>query len=347
MIEMTNSAIVCDKLIKVYRNRRWEKILPPRYSLKEIRALDGLSFEIAEGEVFGLLGPNGAGKTTTIQVLAGLLIPDSGTARVCGIDPVTHPDEVKRRVGVVAGGNPRQLYNKLTARENLRYWGHLYGISGRVLERRIDELLKLFGMTERADDVIEKFSAGMTQRIILARGLIHDPDVLLLDEPTVGLDPKASREMRSFIKKRLVGESEKTVLLTTHEMHVAEELSDRIAIINHGRVIALDTPEALRKRANGGTILDVEILNANGRLLQTLSTNGLQVLSSGDDAENPALTRLRLRAEDEDTALQQIIEAVLGHRDARLIRMDVREPSLEDAFVFLTDQSDKEAAANA
>lgn len=342
LIMMSEYAIYCDELIKVYSSKKWERLIPPRYKTKEIRALDGLSFEVSEGEIFGLLGPNGAGKTTTIQSIAGLLIPDSGTVRVFGIDPVSDPERVKRIVGVVAGGNPRQLYNKLTARENLRYWGHLYGLSGHSLERRIDYLLDLVGMTDRADDLIENLSAGMTQRIIIARGLVHDPKILLLDEPTVGLDPKASREMRSFILKELVGEAEKTILLTTHEMHVAEELTDRIAIINHGRVIALDTPEALRKKANGGVRIDVVIKNLNDRILSLLARDGIALKNSQADVDDPAVTKLVLSASDEDAALQQIIDAVLTVTGARLLSIDVREPSLEDAFVFLTDKSDDE-----
>ncbi|MCF2137726.1 MAG: ABC transporter ATP-binding protein [Candidatus Thorarchaeota archaeon] len=344
---MSAGTVLCDGLVKVYRSRKWERLFPPRFSYKYVKALDGLSFEIERGEVFGLLGPNGAGKTTTIQSLAGLLIPDKGRVSVFGVDPVTEPERVKRIVGVVAGGNPRQLYNKLTARENLRYWGHLYGLSGHALEKRIEYLLDLVNLTDRADDLIEKFSAGMTQRIIIARGLVHDPEVLLLDEPTVGLDPKASRELRSFIKKQLVDEGEKTVLLTTHEMHVAEELSDRIAIINHGKIIALDRPEALRKQANGGMRIDVDIKNLDERILAHLAGDGLTVVSTVHDDEDPSVVHLNLRAVDEDTALQRIIEAVITRPEARLLSMDVREPSLEDAFVFLTDKNDEEVSANA
>ncbi len=343
---MSNDAIVCQNLVKVYRSRKWERFIPPRYKYEEIKALDGLSFRIENGEVFGLLGPNGAGKTTTIQSIAGLLIPDDGTISVMGMDPVREPERVKRVVGVVAGGNPRQLYNKLTARENLRYWGHLYGLSGSELEKRIDYLLDLVGLTDRADGLIENFSAGMTQRVIIARGLVHDPAILLLDEPTVGLDPKASREMRKFIKRQLVGEGEKTILLTTHEMHVAEELSDRIAIINHGKVIATGHAQELKRRANGGVMIEVTISRPDDQLLAHLMNDGIQVAGSIPDEGDTSIVQFKLRAKDEDMAIQRIIEAVVSRPSAKLLSMDIREPSLEDAFVFLTEQNDKEVAVN-
>ncbi len=347
MREMGDEEIVFSHIVKTYRNRRLVGILPPRFERREIRALDGLSFTVRNGEVFGLLGPNGAGKTTTVQILSGLLIPDEGEARVCGIDPVGEPDRVKRIVGVVAGGNPRQLYNKLTARENLRYWGQLHGMSGWRLERRIDELIELIGLKDRADDVVEKFSMGMTQRVILARGLLHDPEVLLLDEPTVGLDPKASREMRAFIRQRLVDEREKTVILTTHEMHVAEELCDRIAIINHGRLVALGTPGELRRQVIGGTRLEVDVENPDDDLIETMRGMGLEVVGEVTVQNGTELTRLTIRTEREEEALQTVVEAILKSPAARLRRMTLREPTLEDAFVSLTDESETEAEVNA
>ncbi len=347
MINMDDYAIDCQGLVKVYRSRKWQRFIPPKYKFKEVIALDNLSFNIKRGEVFGLLGPNGAGKTTTIQSIAGLLIPDKGSISVMGVDPITDPERVKQIVGVVAGGNPRQLYNKLTARENLRYWGNLYGLSGPELESRIGHLLDLMDIADRADDLIENFSSGMIQRVIIARGLVHDPEVLLLDEPTVGLDPKASREMRSLIKNQLVAESEKTILLTTHEMHVAEELSDRIAIINRGKVIATGRPDELRRRANGGVMLEVAISNLDSELMARLAHNGIRVVNTRVDSENPSISYLKLQAKDEDDAIQKLIQAIISQSSARLLSMRVREPSLEDAFVFLTDQDDREVAVNA
>ena len=212
-----------------------------RRSRKEIEAVKGVSFQIEQGELFGLLGPNGAGKTTTIKMLITLLLPTSGSARVLGHDVVDDVREVRRRIGYVFGGD-RGLYERLSARDNLRYFSELYGVPPRTQAARIDELLELVGLTERDRERVEGYSRGMRQRLHIARGLLHDPDVLFLDEPSIGIDPVGARELRTTIATLV--DMGKTVLLTTHYMFEADELCDRIAVIRAGEIVAEGTPAA-------------------------------------------------------------------------------------------------------
>src|SRR5216117_4604942 len=197
----------------------------------EIEAVRGVNFEIAEGELFGLLGPNGAGKTTTIKMLITLLIPTAGSARVLGLDVVKDPREVRKRIGYVFGGE-RGVYERLSGYDNLRYFAELYGVPPKVQKARIEELLELVGLKGREHERTEGYSRGMKQRLHVARGLLHDPEVLFLDEPTIGLDPVGARELRATIAR--LQEGGKTILLTTHYMFEADALCDRIAVISQG-----------------------------------------------------------------------------------------------------------------
>lgn len=218
------------------------------------RAVDGIDLTVETGEIFGVLGPNGAGKTTTMKMLATLLEPTSGEARVLGIDVRERPAEVRARMGAMLSGE-RSLYWKLTARENLEYFTALYHVPPRETAARISAVLESVRLADRADDYVERFSTGMRQRLALARALLPDPPLLLLDEPTVGLDPQAARDLRERVRDlRAQG---RTVLLTTHYMEEADQLCDRVAIIDHGRIVALDTPAALKRTA---TIRPVEVV---------------------------------------------------------------------------------------
>jgi ABC-2 type transport system ATP-binding protein len=204
----------------------------------EVEAVRGVSFEIAEGELFGLLGPNGAGKTTTIRMLITLLTPTSGSARVLGYDVVRDVRAVRERIGYVFGGD-RGLYDRLSAFDNLRYFAELYGVEPRRQRARIAELLELVGLSGREQERVEGYSKGMRQRLHIARGLIHDPPVVFLDEPTIGVDPVGARELRATMANlTAVG---KTVLLTTHYMFEADALCDRIAVVTEGRIVAEGT----------------------------------------------------------------------------------------------------------
>ncbi|WP_248964056.1 ABC transporter ATP-binding protein [Sphaerisporangium perillae] len=236
------NAIEADGLRRTYRQRTgW---LSPK--LIETEAVRGVSLSVARGELFGLLGPNGAGKTTTIKMLNTLLIPTAGTARVAGFDVVRQTREVRRRIGYVFGGD-RGLYDRLSGLDNLRYFAELYGVPPREQRRRIAELLDLVGLAGRERERVEGYSRGMRQRLHIARGLLHEPQVLFLDEPSIGVDPVAARELRRTIAD--LAATGTTVLLTTHYMAEADELCDRIAVIAGGVIRALGTPAELK----GGT----------------------------------------------------------------------------------------------
>jgi ABC-2 type transport system ATP-binding protein len=232
-----------------------------------VEAVKGVSFEVRPGELFGLLGPNGAGKTTTIKMLITLLLPTSGTARVFGHDVVKETTEVRKRIGYVFGGD-RGLYDRVSALDNLRYFAELYGVEPADQKRRIAELLDLVGLTGREQEKVEGYSRGMRQRLHVARGLLHDPEVVFLDEPSIGLDPVGARELRVTIKGLI--EAGKTVLLTTHYMFEADALCDRIAVINDGRIVALGTGADLKGAVATRTIVEIETFGVSPDVVDAL-----------------------------------------------------------------------------
>ncbi|WP_307853635.1 ABC transporter ATP-binding protein [Streptomyces tagetis] len=293
--------------------------------------MKGISFDIGEGELFGLLGPNGAGKSTTIKILATLLLPTSGRARVLGHDVATEPTAVRRRIGYVAGGD-RGLYERLSARDNLRYFAELHGITGPRQRRRIAELLELVDLTDRSDDKVEGFSRGMRQRLHIARGMLNEPRVLFLDEPTIGLDPQAARDLRATAAA--LSAQGTTVLLTTHYMHEADELCARIGVIVEGRLVALDTPAALKKGVSDRTVITVEVRDLTDRHEAEVRALG-EVLSLAV-TRGPATQVLEVQCADTGDAMPGLL-GVLG--SAAVSRVDTREPSLEDAYVALVSRS--------
>ncbi len=225
------------------------------------RAVDGISFALEAGEIFGFLGPNGAGKTTTIKMLTGQLRPTSGKAEVMGYDVVEDRQELKPQIGVVF--DSQNLYERMSARDNLRFYARLY----RVKKARVEEVLTQVDMTDRAGDKMKTYSNGMKQRIIIARALLHKPEVLFLDEPTRGLDPNVARDIRSIVTK--LANQGMTVFLTTHYMEEADQLSNRVAIIDQGRIVALDTPERLKAEhgEDEKTTLEDVFVQLTGRYL--------------------------------------------------------------------------------
>ena len=232
--------------------------LVKRYGEKA--AVDGVSLEVHAGEIFGFLGPNGAGKTTTIKVIVGLLQPTSGIVRVGGHDVQKEPLQAKASSGYVP--DEPHLYPKLTGRELLRFVGDLYGVTGEQVERRIDELLRLFDLAPAADDTIDSYSHGMRQKTALAAALVHDPKVLVLDEPTVGLDPKSARLIKDLLRQ--MAERGAAVFLSTHILEIAENMCDRIGIINQGRLIASGTMAELRSLGKGESSLEDIFLSLTG-----------------------------------------------------------------------------------
>jgi ABC-2 type transport system ATP-binding protein len=219
----------------------------------DVRAVDGISFEVRKGELYGLLGPNGAGKTTTMSMLSGLLRPDEGRIVFDGVDLADDPIRVKARLGVVP--QETALYENLTARENLRFWGGLYGLAGATLDRAVDRVLEQVGLAGRAKDAVKGYSGGMKRRLNLGLGLVHSPQAVLMDEPTVGIDPQARLNILEVIRN--VVASGATVLYTTHYLEEAETLCDRIGIMDHGRILAEGTLEELKRRVGKKEILTV------------------------------------------------------------------------------------------
>jgi ABC-2 type transport system ATP-binding protein len=298
-----------------------------RRKWKDVEAVRGVTFEIAEGELFGLLGPNGAGKTTTIKMLITLLIPTKGTAKVLGHDVVKDAREVRRRIGYVFGGE-RGVYERLSGYDNLRYFAELYGVPPKEIRPRIEYLLELVGLKGREQERAEGYSRGMKQRLHIARGLLHDPPVVFLDEPTIGLDPVGARELRATIGS--LAEAGKTILLTTHYMFEADALCDRIAVINHGQIVAHGTPADLKRGVAQGTIVEVEVFGIpEGTTDRVKTLNGVLGVSI-EEREQAQVLIVQSRADVELTS------AIIGTLNgANVGRISTREPTLEDAYVAL------------
>ena len=296
-------------------------------STKEVVAVDDVSFEIQEGELFGLLGPNGAGKTTTVKMLTTLLIPTAGSASVKGFDVVDRAEEVRKRIGFIFGGE-RGLYWRLSGIDNLRYFASLYSIDPDVTKKRIPYLLEMVGLQGRGDEKVQGYSRGMKQRLHVARTLLHDPDVLFLDEPTLGLDPVGAREFRQVILD--LQSEKKTILLTTHYMFEADALCDRIAVINHGCIIALDTPGGLKAHVRDLNVVEVETFGAPESALETL--RALPFADSLSIEEQGQKQILLIQTARGAEAVPDVMAALDGLKVGRVI---VREPTLEDAYVRL------------
>jgi ABC-2 type transport system ATP-binding protein len=224
-----------------------------RKSREIVHAVDNISFTVEKGEIFGLLGQNGAGKTTTIKMMITLLAPTKGTCKVLGFHTFGEEKQIRTRINFIFGGE-MGVYRRLSARDNLRYFANLYHIDYKVAQVRIDELLELVDLKEKANLLVETYSKGMIQRLQIARGLLNDPEILFMDEPTVGLDPLGAKMLKDIIRKQK--EQGRTVVLTTHYMYEADELCDRIAIINKGKLIALDTPENIKANTRHSETLE-------------------------------------------------------------------------------------------
>src|SRR5436190_18474918 len=320
------AAIEAEELRRTYKTHTGTL----RRKAKEIEAVRGISFAVEPGELFGLLGPNGAGKTTTIKMLITLLIPTGGSASVLGLDVVRQAREVRKRIGYVFGGE-RGVYERLSGYDNLRYVAELYGVPAREQKARIEGLLELVGLKDREHERAEGYSRGMKQRLHVARGLLHDPEVLFLDEPTIGLDPVGARELRATIAS-LTGAG-KTILLTTHYMFEADALCDRIAVISKGEIVADGTPQALKAGVGEGTVVEVEVYGIEDAAVEQV--RALEGVSS-----------VGVEARDQKQVLvvqtlpgRELVHAILGHLDGSAVgRVSSREPTLEDAYVALVDE---------
>lgn len=292
----------------------------------DLKAVDGISFTAGSGEIYGLLGPNGAGKTTTLSMIAGLLAPDSGSIRFDGIDVAAEPLRVKASLGVVPQENA--LYDELSATEHLNFWGGLYGLSGRALKTAVATTLDQVGLSGRAKEPVRGFSGGMKRRLNLGMGLIHQPKAILLDEPTVGIDPQARANILEVVRQ--VADAGTTVLYTTHYLEEAEQICDRIGIVDHGRLLAEGTLEELQRRVGGEEIVtlrgDFDVDALRDRLLQAggvrliAAEKGKLVVATGEAGKRGSVELLQ-------HLFQQQIE---------LDGLTLEPPSLNGLFLKLT-----------
>ena len=291
----------------------------------EIEAVRGVSFQIARGEIFGLLGPNGAGKTTTISMLTGLLESTSGSVRMNGEEMSSKSNALKAKIGFV----PQELalYPTLSAADNLNFFGRIYGMRGKVLKARVAEVLDIVGLTNRAKDRIATYSGGMKRRINIAAGLLHQPEILFLDEPTVGVDPQSRNAI--FESVEALNKAGMTILYTTHYMEEAERLCNRIAIVDHGKVIALDTPISLIRNMGGG-LLKVGLVNGK---LEAVKQQATQLLSVKDIQTFD--NQLIIRTTQVQEALVNLLE-ISNKLDANVTSLEILEPNLETVFIHLT-----------
>jgi ABC-2 type transport system ATP-binding protein len=303
---------------------------------KGVTALDGLSFEVPAGTVFALLGPNGAGKSTAVKILTTLAKPDGGRGEVAGLDVVGQADRVRRQIGVVAQGSGVDV--RATGRENLRLQGQLYGMRGASLETRAQALLDEFGLSEHADRIAGDYSGGMQRRMDIAMALVHDPEVLFLDEPTTGLDPEVRADMWKEIG-RLSREHGKTVLLTTHYLEEADQLAAQLAIIDRGKVVASGSPEELKRELRGDAI-SVELVEPPAQL------NGALADVAGIRDVGLEGRTLRARADDGGRAVPVVLQALEAH-GIEAASVTVARPSLDDVYLRYTGRTFEAAEAEA
>jgi ABC-2 type transport system ATP-binding protein len=292
-----------------------------------VKAVDGISFEVQKGEIFGLLGQNGAGKTTTIKMLITLLAPTSGTCKVLGFDTFGEEKQIRSRINFIFGGE-MGVYRRLSARDNLQYFANLYHMDQKAAKKRIDEILELVGLTDKADLLAETYSKGMIQRLQIARGLINDPEILFMDEPTVGLDPIGARMLRDIIRR--LQEQGKTVLLTTHYLYEADELCDRIAIINKGKLIALDTPMNLRRLVHGESSVEAVVDRIDEeRENRIRSINGVRSVETLPNEKGIAVTVRYEIGSDISAELLSVLKT------GKVYALTQKELTLEDVYISL------------
>src|SRR3954451_17130716 len=306
--------------------------LVKRYNGRPVDAVGGISFEVGTGEVFGLLGPNGAGKTTTVGILTTRVVATSGQARVAGVDVLQDPVAARSRLSVVPQRS--HLDRALTARQNLVFHAAYHGMGRAERNRRADELLDQLGLGDRGSDKVDNYSGGMAQRLLIARALMHAPEVVFLDEPSTGLDPQA----RLFVWDRIRDLRDRgvTVVLTTHDMDEATELTDRVGIMDHGRLLALDTPEALTRNLPGSATLDIDVERADGDSDEGVLAALEPLAERVEPVEDSGGLRARLYLSGEAAALVGPVADVLTSRRALLTGFRTAQPSLEDVFLSLT-----------
>src|ERR1700690_1765597 len=328
---LSNLAVEVSSLGRVYKIRLNKKEKNIR---KELVALQDINLQVKQGELFGLLGPNGAGKTTLMKILTTLLAPTSGSACVAGHDVVKEPVVVRRLINMVSGGESSG-YGMLTVRENLWMFSQFYGLPSKQANQRIEALLKIVGLEDRIHTKSSDLSTGLRQKMNIVRGFLTDPQVLFLDEPTLGLDVGASRDARKLIRSWLEEDRTRTLLLTTHYMVEADELCDRVAIINQGRVLACDTPTALKQQLQRDALFEITVGPLNGLTVSKL--DDIPGVRKAAHRESEGMNMLSFIL-DEEGALAGVMNK-LTEFGIRIVRLDKHEPTLEDVFVNLVGRS--------
>ncbi|MFF2752499.1 ABC transporter ATP-binding protein [Psychrobacillus sp. NPDC058041] len=298
-----------------------------RKKKKEVEALKGISFSVNKGEIFGLLGPNGAGKTTMIKILTTMLIPTTGKVSVMGLDPVTEHMQLRPHINFILGGE-RNLYWRLSAYDNLAYFSDLYKVPRHEQRQRINDLLALVGLQDVANQKVETFSKGMKQRLQIARGLVNKPEILFLDEPSIGLDPVSARKLREILRQ--LNDSGTTILLTTHYMYEADELCDRIAFIDKGQLVAIDTPQNLKKKTDQISIIECKIIGAKDEKLDLLAT--LTNIHHVQIEHQDYFTNIRLHTNEPQAVIPLIYDLM---EDEEIMDLSIMKPSLEDVYVSI------------
>jgi ABC-2 type transport system ATP-binding protein len=329
-------AIETKDLGRIYKLRGSKK-----ETRKELVALEGVNLTVERGELFGLLGPNGAGKTTLIKILTTLLSPTSGWARVAGADVNAAPESVRPRINMVSGGESSG-YGLLTVRENLWMFSQFYGVPSKEANERIEALLEMVGMKDRMHTKSSDLSTGLRQKMNIVRGFLTEPEVLFLDEPTLGLDVGAMRDVRRFILEWLKADKERTLLLTTHYMMEADELCDRVAIINKGKVLACDKPSVLKQKLQKDALFEIEVSPLNGLTQQMLVDQPEVTKAAISETETGAKLSIGLV---EESALARVIN-LFTQKDVKVMNLSKREPTLEDVFVDLVGRSMAEEESN-
>ncbi|MEM0355853.1 MAG: ABC transporter ATP-binding protein [Desulfurococcaceae archaeon] len=326
-----SKAIVVKSLRKKYTVKKRGLF---RRVYEDIEALRGVSFEVNYGEVVGLLGPNGAGKTTTIKIIATLLLPDAGEVYVDGFDAIRQPNEVRKRIGLMLTVE-KGFYTKLTGIENLEYFGILYGLSRREARARALELIKLVELDKLGGDVklLEEFSLGMKARLSFARALINNAPILLLDEPTLGLDPPSARKIRELVKK-LAREEGKAVLYTTHNMFEAEIVCDRILLINKGVIVAVGSPNELKRLIPYNRVINM-VVKGDGDAHSIIEEFGLRGLS--EKLENGLFT-IKIHVDKPEEILNEIVKKYVS-KGFNILSLKIEEPTLEDVFIYFSEGS--------
>jgi ABC-2 type transport system ATP-binding protein len=325
-----------EHLTRIYKTRGEKKKRGEAQPPKTLVALDDIDLEVRQGELFGLLGPNGAGKTTLIKILTTLLAPSSGVALVDGLDVVKDGNEVRRRINMVSGGETSG-YGIMTVRENLWMFSQFYGVTSKEAYERIDELLKIVELEDKARALVSSLSTGQRQRMNFCRGFVTDPKVMFLDEPTLGLDVHAARIIRDFTREWLREDPERTLLLTTHYMAEADELCDRIAIIDHGKVLACDTPSNLKKLLQKQPTFEISAAGITDRTLNALATAPGVVRVSATPDESGTSHKLNFILEDE-SAIGSVVSTLTAHNGS-ILTLQKNEPTLEDVFIKLVGRS--------